>query len=87
MNIEAGNDIDETPIKKEEILDKVHSAYEAVVAIAREARRLNAAPGVYLKVGEKPIPRAVRNFVEGKVEYGLEENGPGGARYPGKGNK
>ena len=61
-------------IDKDEILQKTPSAYEAIVAIAREARRLNSAPGVFLEQGEKPIPRAVRNFVDGKVEYVTEED-------------
>jgi DNA-directed RNA polymerase subunit K/omega len=70
---EAGGDVADMPVKKEEILDRAKSAYEAVVAIAKEARRLNAAPGVYLNSEDKPIPRAVRNFVEGRVEYEIED--------------
>ena len=53
------------------------SEYEAVVAIAKEARRLNAAPGVYLEDGEKAIPKAVKNFVDGKVDYEIEEDDAG----------
>jgi DNA-directed RNA polymerase subunit K/omega len=83
----ADDKSDETTVKKEEILDKARSAYEAVVAIAKEARRLNAAPGVYLKGGDKPIPRAVRNFVDGRVEYEIEEDVPAGGKSPGRGKK
>jgi DNA-directed RNA polymerase subunit K/omega len=66
-------------IDKDEILQRTPSAYEAIVAIAREARRLNSAPEVFLEEGEKPIPRAVRNFVDGRVEYETEDE-----RKPGK---
>lgn len=59
-------------VNKEEILTRAASAYEAVVAIAKEARRLNAAPGIYLNEGETAIPRAVQNFVDGKVEYEVD---------------
>jgi DNA-directed RNA polymerase subunit K/omega len=62
-------------VNKEEILTRAPSAYEAVVAIAKEARRLNAAPGIYLNEGETAIPRAVKNFVDGKVEYEIEGDG------------
>ena len=67
-------------ITKEKILEQAPSAYEAVVAIAKEARRLNSAPEVFLGAGEKAIPKAVQNFVEGKVEYEVEENGPRGSK-------
>jgi DNA-directed RNA polymerase subunit K/omega len=86
LNSEVDNGKDETAVKKEEILDRAQSAYEAVVAIAKEARRLNAASGVYLKGGEKPIPKAVKNFVEGKVEYEVEGGEPAG-KSPGRGKK
>lgn len=65
---------DKPALSKEDIMARAPSAYEAVVAIAKEARRLNAAPGVYLDQGEKPIPKAVENFVDGKVEYEIEED-------------
>jgi DNA-directed RNA polymerase subunit K/omega len=81
------NDRDETTLKKEEILDRAQSAYEAIVAIAKEARRLNAVPGIYLKDDEKPIPRAVRNFVDGKIDYEVEGEEPKGGRSPEQGNK
>lgn len=74
------NDRDERTLKKEEILERAQSAYEAVVAIAKEARRLNAAPGIYLKGDEKPLPRAVQNFVNGKVDYEVDGGGPVGGR-------
>ena len=70
-------------VNKEEILDRAPSAYEAVVAIAKEARRLNAAPEVYLTEGEKAIPQAVKNFVEGRVEYEIEGDS-GSGRKAGK---
>ena len=78
---------DEKTLKKEEILQRAQSAYEAVVAIAKEARRLNAAPGIYLKGEEKPLPRAVRNFVEGKVDYEVEGEVAGGGRSPARDKK
>jgi|GEM_PF-6353282 len=81
------NGTDDRTLKKEEILERAQSAYEAVVAIAKEARRLNAAPGIYLKGEEKPLPRAVRNFVDGKVDYEIEGGGAGGKRSPGRGKK
>jgi DNA-directed RNA polymerase subunit K/omega len=81
------NDRDETTLKKEEILDRAQSAYEAIVAIAKEARRLNAVPGIYLKADEKPIPRAVKNFVDGKVDYEVDRDQPAGRRSPGQSEK
>ena len=70
--------VEERPVvDKKDILDRARSEYEAVVAIAKEARRLNAAPGVYLEDGEKAIPKAVKNFVDGKVEYEVEEDETG----------
>ena len=81
------NDRDETTLKKEESLDRAQSAYEAIVAIAKEARRLNAVPGIYLKDDEKPIPRAVRNFVDGKIDYEVEGEEPEGGRSPEQGMK
>jgi DNA-directed RNA polymerase subunit K/omega len=74
------NDRDERTLKKEEILERAQSAYEAVVAIAKEARRLNAAPGIYLKGDEKPLPRAVQNFVNGKVDYEVDGDVADGGR-------
>jgi DNA-directed RNA polymerase subunit K/omega len=67
-------------MSKEEILTRSTSEYEAVVAIAKEARRLNAVPGVFLEKGEKALPKAVKNFVEGKVEYQVENRGEPGAK-------
>jgi DNA-directed RNA polymerase subunit K/omega len=87
LESEAANGIDVTQVKKEEILKRARSAYEAVVALAKEARRLNAAPGVYLKGGEKPIPRAVKNFMEGKVEYQVEGESRDSGKSSGKGAK
>ena len=84
MKAAGDNEMNEATVKKEEILDRARSAYEAVVAIAKEARRLNAAPGVYLKTGDKPIPTAVRNFVDGKVDYEVEEDAPGGGESSGR---
>ena len=59
-------------IDREQLLKQASSLYEAVVAISKEARRLNAVPGVFLSEGEKPVPKAVENFVEGRVEYEVE---------------
>ena len=73
-------------ISKENILQRAPSAYEAVVAIAKEARRLNTAPGVYLDEGEKAIPKAVEHFVDGKVEYEVED-GPSPKKRQRKGRK
>jgi DNA-directed RNA polymerase subunit K/omega len=72
----AGDKKDKPAVRKEDIMERSASEFEAVVAIAKEARRLNAVPGVYLDQNEKPIPRAVKNFVDGKVEYEVE----GGAK-------
>ena len=63
---------DTVDVRKEEILGRTSNEYEAIVAIAKEARRLNAAPGVFLEKDENAIPRAVENFVGGKVEYVVE---------------
>ncbi len=63
-------------IDREQLLKRASSLYEAVVAISKEARRLNAVPGVFLEDGEKAVPKAVENFVEGKVEYEIEETEP-----------
>jgi len=59
-------------ITREDVLKRSVSEYEALVAIAKEARRLNAVPGMHLKEGEKAIPKAVEHFVAGKVEYEVE---------------
>lgn len=83
---QADDGEDKTP-EKEEILERVQSAYEAVVAIAKEARRLNAAPGIYLASEEKPIHKAVKNFVDGKVDYEVGNDQPAGRRSSGKGKK
>lgn len=63
---------DSAEVRKEEILDQTSNEYEAIVAIAKEARRLNSVPGVFLEKGEGAIPRAVENFVGGRVEYVVE---------------
>lgn len=59
-------------VRKEEILGRTSNEYEAIVAIAKEARRLNCAPGVFLDKDEGAIPKAVENFVGGKVGYTVE---------------
>lgn len=61
-----------TLITREDVLKRSLSEYEALVAIAMEARRLNAVPGMHLKDGETAIPKAVEHFVDGKVEYEVE---------------
>jgi len=61
-----------TLITREDVLKRSVSEYEALVAIAKEARRLNAVPGIHLKEGELAIPKAVEHFVDGKVEYEVE---------------
>ena len=73
-------------VKKEEILGRTASEFEAIVAIAKEARRLNAVPGVFLEKGETAIPRAVENFVGGKVDY-VVEGAECSACAPGSGRK
>jgi len=61
-----------TLVTREDVLGRSTSEYEALIAIAKEARRLNAVPGVHLKGDEKAIPKAVANFVAGKVDYEVE---------------
>jgi hypothetical protein len=61
-----------TLITREDVLKRSVSEYEALVAIAKEARRLNAVPGMHLKEGEQAIPKAVEHFVDGRVEYEVE---------------
>lgn len=61
-----------TLITREDVAKRSVSEYEALVAIAKEARRLNAVPGMHLKDGEKAIPKAVEHFVAGKVEYEID---------------
>ena len=68
-----------TLITREDVLKRSVSEYEALVAIAKEARRLNAVPGMHLKDGEMAIPKAVEHFVDGKVEYEVEGAPPGQA--------
>lgn len=80
MEKSKSKDREEPVVDKKEILDRAQSEYEAVVAIAKEARRLNAAPGVYLDDGEKAIPKAVKNFVDGKVDYEIEDDDAGGKK-------
>ena len=75
-NGETGKDKEKPPISREDVLTQAPSAYEAIVAIAKEARRLNAAPEVFLQDGEKAIPKAVENFVDGKVDYEIEGGEP-----------
>jgi len=73
----SNSDNKEQPvIDREQLLKQASSLYEAVVAISKEARRLNAVPGVFLGEGEKPVPKAVENFVEGRVEYEVEDVQP-----------
>lgn len=82
MSLEKDNpeEQEQPVVDKKDILDRAQSEYEAVVAIAKEARRLNAAPGVYLDEGEKAIPKAVKNFVDGKVDYEIEQDDSGGRK-------
>ncbi len=61
-----------TLITREDVVKRAVSEYEALVAIAKEARRLNAVPGMHLKDGEKAIPKAVEHFVAGRVEYEID---------------
>lgn len=61
-----------TLVTREDVLTRSASEYEALIAIAKEARRLNAVPGVHLKGDEKAIPKAVENFVAGKVDYEID---------------
>jgi DNA-directed RNA polymerase subunit K/omega len=61
-----------TLVTREDVLTRSGSEYEALVAIAKEARRLNAVPGLHLKENEKAIPKAVENFVTGRVDYEVE---------------
>ena len=61
-----------TLITREDVVKRAASEYEALVAIAKEARRLNAVPGMHLKDGERAIPKAVEHFVSGKVEYEID---------------
>lgn len=61
-----------TLVTREDVLTRSTSEYEALVAIAKEARRLNAVPGLHLKGEEKAIPKAVENFVSGRVDYEVD---------------
>ena len=83
----TGEKEDEPAVSKEGIMERTASAYEAVVAIAREARRLNVVPGVYLDQSEKPIRKAVKNFVDGKVEYEIEGDVPDKKKAKKRGKK
>ena len=83
----TGEGEDKPAVSKEDIMERSESAFEAVVAIAKEARRLNAVPGVYLDEGEKAIPRAVKNFVDGKVDYEIEGDTPGKKKKRGRKSK
>ncbi len=67
---------EEIVIKKEDVLRRVDNEYEAIVVIAKEARRLNSAPGLFLEEGEKAVDKAAMNFVEGKIDYVVEEEAP-----------
>lgn len=81
MNSAKPGGSDEKPsVSREDIMERSASAFEAVVAIAREARRLNAVPGVYLNQEEKAIPRAVKNFVDGRVDYEVDWGAPDAKR-------
>jgi DNA-directed RNA polymerase subunit K/omega len=70
------DDEEKRQLSKEDILERAPSAYEAVVAIAKEARRLNTAPEVFLEEGEKAVRQAVKHFVQGKVAYEVEGDSP-----------
>lgn len=61
--------------RREEIISRTGNRYEAIVAIAIEARRLNSVPGVFLEKGEGAIPRAFENFACGtaRIENGVKE--------------
>ncbi len=77
---------DSASVRKEEILGRTSNEYEAIVAIAKEARRLNAVPGVFLDKDESAIPKAFDNFVGGRVDYVVEgDEGDGGAPGVGRG--
>jgi DNA-directed RNA polymerase subunit K/omega len=73
-------------LSRDDVLKKSPSEYEAIVAIAKEARRLNAVPEVFLDEGEKAIPKAVDNFVDGKVDYEIDEDSTG-RKPPRKGRR
>jgi DNA-directed RNA polymerase subunit K/omega len=66
-----------TLVTREDVLKRSGSEYEALVAIAKEARRLNAVPGLRLKEDEKAIPKAVENFAAGLVQYEVDGARPG----------
>ena len=61
-----------TLVTREDVLKRSASEYEALVAIAKEARRLNAVPSLHLKEDEKAIPKAVENFAAGRVQYEVD---------------
>jgi len=61
-----------TLVTREDVHTRSTSEYEALIAIAKEARRLNAVPGLHLKGEEKAIPKAVENFLTGRVEYEVD---------------
>jgi hypothetical protein len=61
-----------TLVTREDVHTRSTSEYEALIAIAKEARRLNAVPGLHLKAEENAIPKAVENFLGGRVEYEVD---------------
>lgn len=55
----------------EQLLKRTDNLYEAIVAISKEARRVNLISQTGGKE-EKPVTKALINFAEGKVGYVLE---------------
>lgn len=55
----------------EQLLKRTSNLYEAVLAMSKEARRVNLFSQAWGQE-EKPVTRALINFAGGKVEYFIE---------------
>lgn len=60
-------------VTTEQLLKRTNNLYEAIVAISKEARRVNLISQTWGEE-EKPVTKALINFAEGKVDYVLESN-------------
>ncbi len=58
-------------VTTDQLLKRTSNLYEAIVAISKEARRVNLISKTW-GGEEKPVTRALINFAEGKVEYIVE---------------
>jgi len=67
----SGKKSEHSCVTAEQLLKKTSNLYEAIVAISKEARRVNLISQTW-GGEEKPVTRALINFAEGKVEYIVE---------------